>query len=198
MKGMCDLHVPFFLRSACLTMPDAKNHNLQTARLLLRPAAVTDALEIATLANDIIIAQMTARIPHPYRLQHAADWLKSLADGHETAFVAINGKQIVGVGGVTMLAPHRAEIGYWVGEPFRRRGFAKEIAGALIDFTFSRAGTEELVVSHFIDNTASERVIKSFGFTFLEFIDLWSVGRGLLVPTAVYLMTREEAEKRHR
>ena len=179
-------------------MSHAEVHSLRTERLSLRPAAVADAREIASLANDKVIAEMTARIPYPYGLEHAANWLNNLAEGPETAFVAIDGTEIVGVGGVSMLAPHRAEIGYWVGAPFRRRGFAKEIAGALIDFAFSRAGTEELVVSHFVDNSASERVIKSFGFTFLEFIDLWSEGRGVLVPTAVYLMTREDAAKRHR
>ena len=96
-----------------------------------------------------------------------------------------------------MHTPQRAEIGYWVGAAYRRRGFATEIAGALIDFAFSRAGLEELVVSHFIDNLASARVIKSFNFTFLEHIDQWSIGRGAEVSTAVYLMTRDAAKLRH-
>ena len=172
-------------------------HEYRTARLRLRQVVIADAGEIARLANDPTIARMTTRIPYPYELAHATGWLNGLPESNETAFAALEGQRIVGVGGLSMHTPQRAEIGYWVGAPFRRHGFAKEIAGALIDFAFSRAGLEELVVSHFIDNLASARVIKSFNFTFLEHIDQWSIGRGAEVSTAVYLMTRDAAKLRH-
>ena len=168
---------------------------LRTARLMLRPATVSDAEAIARLANDPRIARMTARIPYPYRLEHATGWLAGLHDSNEHAFVAMHEADIIGVGSLVKLTAERADIGYWVGAPFRRLGFAKEIAGALIDFAFAQADVEELVVSHFADNPASERVIKSHGFTFLEFIDQWSEGRGAKTPAAVYLMTRAEAKR---
>ena len=178
-------------------MAFSSEQEYRTARLRLRQVVIADAVEIARLANDPIIARMTTRIPYPYELAHATGWLNGLPESNETAFAALEGPRVVGVGGLSMHTPQRAEIGYWVGAAYRRRGFAKEIAGALIDFAFSRAGVEELIVSHFIDNPASERVIKSFNFTFLEHIDQWSAGRGTRVASAVYLMTRDAAQLRH-
>ncbi len=39
---------------------------LRTARLVLRAPGVDDVKAIAVLANDLRVAAMTARVPHPY------------------------------------------------------------------------------------------------------------------------------------
>jgi len=48
---------------------------LETERLVLRAPRLGDAKTVAALANDRHIAENTARIPHPYRLADAKDWI---------------------------------------------------------------------------------------------------------------------------
>lgn len=48
---------------------------LETQRLVLRAPQLGDAKAVAALANDLRIAENTARIPHPYRLSDAENWI---------------------------------------------------------------------------------------------------------------------------
>ena len=45
------------------------------ARLVLRAPRLEDAKPIAMLVNDRRIAENTARIPHPYVLDDATEWI---------------------------------------------------------------------------------------------------------------------------
>ena len=56
------------LRERCIVV-------LETKRLVLRAPQLVDAKAIAALANDRRIAENTARIPHPYRLSDAENWI---------------------------------------------------------------------------------------------------------------------------
>ena len=57
----------------------------------------------------------------------------------------------------------RAEIGYTVFEKYRRRGYAKEAAGALVRWAFRRR-ENTVYASVSPDNAASLGVVKSLGF----------------------------------
>lgn len=57
----------------------------------------------------------------------------------------------------------RAEIGYTVFEKYRRQGYAKEAAGALVRWAFRR-GENTVYASVSPDNAASLGVVKSLGF----------------------------------
>lgn len=48
---------------------------IRTPRLLLRPPVTRDAGAIVELAGDWDVARMTGRIPHPYKLADAEDFL---------------------------------------------------------------------------------------------------------------------------
>ena len=48
---------------------------LETKRLTLRAARLEDAKAVAALANDRRIAENTARIPHPYKLADAEQFI---------------------------------------------------------------------------------------------------------------------------
>ena len=48
---------------------------LETERLVLRAPRLGDAKTLAVLANDRRIAENTARIPHPYRMADAEDFI---------------------------------------------------------------------------------------------------------------------------
>ena len=48
---------------------------LETQRLVLRAPQLVDGKAVAALANDRRIAENTARIPHPYRVSDAENWI---------------------------------------------------------------------------------------------------------------------------
>lgn len=48
---------------------------IKTTRLLLRPFTITDASRVQQLASEYEIAVNTLRIPHPYELPMAENWI---------------------------------------------------------------------------------------------------------------------------
>ena len=58
------------------------------------------------------------------------------------------------------------EIGYWIGEPYWRHGYATEAAHALVDLAFRATAIEALNVSCRVINSASRRVIHKCGFQY--------------------------------
>jgi RimJ/RimL family protein N-acetyltransferase len=58
------------------------------------------------------------------------------------------------------------ELGYWLGEPFWRRGYATEAAHALVDLAFRATPVNVLHASCRVINPASRRVIHKCGFQY--------------------------------
>lgn len=58
----------------------------------------------------------------------------------------------------------RLEIGYSVDPPHRRRGFAREAIGALLDWAHARYGIDRFLASISPDNQPSLRLAEHFGF----------------------------------
>src|SRR5690606_3777033 len=52
---------------------------VETRRLLLRAPGAQDVSRIAALANDHDIARMTKRMPHPFGVDHAEDFVLQVA-----------------------------------------------------------------------------------------------------------------------
>ena len=59
---------------------------LETERLVLRAPRLGDAKTVMVLANDRRIAENTARIPHPYRMADAEDFIATANLGNEAVF----------------------------------------------------------------------------------------------------------------
>ncbi|WP_185984474.1 GNAT family N-acetyltransferase [Aureimonas mangrovi] len=139
---------------------------LLTRRLLLRPVRQTDAQAIATLANDRHIAEMTARIPHPYRLEDADAFIAGL--GEERAFAVTLRERGTFIGVVGLQPRERAvtsfELGYWLGRPFWGEGYATEAAQAAIDKAFGALSAQCIEVRCRVVNAASRRIIQKCGF----------------------------------
>lgn len=141
---------------------------IATARLVLRRPRPDDAAAVARLANDRVIAENTARIPHPYTESHATDWIATAArTGEGAVFLAFlaqdGGATLVGAGGFEG-DREGAEIGYWIGAPFRGQGFGTELARALVDHAFDVERVERLTVRCRVTNAASRAVIERCGF----------------------------------
>ena len=111
---------------------------LETERLVLRAPRLGDAKAVAVLANDRRIAENTARIPHPYRVADAEDFIATANLGNEAVFIiTLRNGVLIGACGFTQVDRHPPEIGYWLGVKHWGKGYATEAVRAVIDHIFT-------------------------------------------------------------
>ena len=149
-------------------MPPATTIN--TARLLLRPFAASDAERVAELAGAFEIADTTISIPHPYPPALAVDWIaQHEQEPHRSRAVTLAVTEAVsGLVGCVELrdidAEHaQAELGFWIGKPFWGRGYATEACAALLRFGYASLELNRVYAHHMVRNPASGRVLAKLG-----------------------------------
>jgi RimJ/RimL family protein N-acetyltransferase len=156
-------------RCASETCREGRLPVLETDRLLLRAPRFEDAKAIAALANDLRIAENMLRIPHPYALADAENFIAGAnATGDEIAFlITTHGARVLGTCGISKLDSGDPEIGYWLGVPFWGRGYATEAARAVIDHAFGDLGCAAMLGRARVSNPASRRVLEKCGFQWI-------------------------------
>jgi RimJ/RimL family protein N-acetyltransferase len=137
---------------------------LKTGRLTLRAPRQADAQAIALIANDRRIAVNTARIPHPYGVDDAEQFLAAVnRGGGEAAFLMTLDGAPIGMCGIAQ-REEGPELGYWLGVPYWGQGYATEAARAVIDYAFGTLQFEALHSGARVNNPASRRVLEKCGF----------------------------------
>jgi len=144
------------------TLREASTPVLETQRLILRAPRLEDAKRVAALVNDRRIAENTVRIPHPYTVADAQEWIGAAMSQSSTYLITLGGDAI-GVCGLAM-RDGVPEIGYWIGVPFWGCGHATEAVRGLIDHAFGELGHEVLTAGARVSNPASRRVLEKCGF----------------------------------
>jgi RimJ/RimL family protein N-acetyltransferase len=178
---------------------------LETPRLLLRPLEYPDAPPIYEYMRDREIAYNTLLIPYPYPAGAAEDWMQKCweqaASGENYTFAVVlkAERRMIGSMGIGLNGSHnRAEIGYWMGKPYRGQGYTTEACRRIIEFGFTTLKLNRIQASYFTRNPASRRVMEKAGmqyegvlrqyvFKWGEYIDLgycailrgeWAAGAG--------------------
>ena len=138
---------------------------LETERLVLRAPRLGDVKSVAALANDRRIAENTARIPHPYRIADAEDFISAANLGSEIVFViTLRNGAVIGGCGYTQVDRHPPEIGYWLGVKHWGKGYATEAVRAMIDHIFADTDSDAIQAAARVTNPASRRVLEKCGF----------------------------------
>jgi RimJ/RimL family protein N-acetyltransferase len=137
---------------------------LETARLRLRAPRREDAKALAALANEFRVAVNTARLPHPYRVHEAEEFIAAANSREgEACFVVTRDGRLIGACSVDP-REEGPELGYWFGVSFWGRGYATEAARALVDYAFGDLGCETLHSGARVSNPASRRVLEKCAF----------------------------------
>ena len=142
---------------------------LDLERCAARSLRDTDAARLARHANDRQVwLHMRDQFPHPYTGEHAREFIADIRNQTpETAFAITVDDAPVGAIGVMLrddVERCSAEVGYWLGEPYRGRGLA---TCALVGFTryaFVAYDLERLYAVPFASNTAACRVLEKAGY----------------------------------
>lgn len=156
---------------------------ISTERLRLRRPRKADATRIAEFCNDIDVARMTSRIPHPYALGDAETYLAGLDDKDPSKDVsfAVEHPEDGLIGMMSFFANEdgRPEIGYWLGRPYWGQGYATEAANRALVWAKSDWGRRYVMAGHFADNPASGQVLTKAGFLYTGEVKLMpSAARG--------------------
>lgn len=169
---------------------------LLSQRLVMRAPHEDDIDALAHLANNANIANMVARMPHPYTVADAADFVRRTRAGAIGKCVyaitkADNGAFL----GCCGIEPHEdgrtVELGYWLGEPYWNEGYATEAAQTLIDMVFRTRDIEQIDARCRVMNIPSRRVIQKCGFQFQATGMVASLSVGGMVPIEWYRLDRK-------
>lgn len=166
---------------------------LVTERLLLRPPHEDNLTELAKLANNRRIAEMLSRMPHPYGETEARAFIATAKEkrkaGCSYALTLSETGAFIGCAGLNA-TDRGLEVGYWIGQPYWKRGYATEAAHALVDLAFRATAISELHVSCRVINASSRRVIHKCGFQYAGQGMLNSLAAGQ-VPVERYRLDRK-------
>jgi RimJ/RimL family protein N-acetyltransferase len=134
----------------------------------LAPLAERHVAAVQRLASYPAIAA-TTRVPHPYPPDGAAAFVAfaaaQRAAGAMHVFAVENGGELVGTIGLMQCTEHDAELGFWIGVPFQRRGHAAGAVRAVLPFAFDELRLALLWAEVLTTNEPSLRVLARAGFT---------------------------------
>jgi RimJ/RimL family protein N-acetyltransferase len=135
----------------------------------LRPLIPADAAALTAIANDPTIGVFLRDFfPHPYVLTHAQEFINVVVRNTRLHSWGIFEQQVLG--GVISLTQqediyrHTAEIGYWLGTPFRGRGIMTEAIGLVCRYGFSQLSIIRIYANVFEHNIASQKALLKNGF----------------------------------
>ena len=138
---------------------------IRTDRLFLRPAWLEDAPELTRAIAHEPVVRMLARVPWPYREEHARAFVEAQTDPlYPTLLVTVPAERsrIVGCVGLHEDEGHTA-TGYWIAPDCWGRGYATEALRGLLPLA-RILGHQRIVGRHAADNPASGRVLRKAGF----------------------------------
>lgn len=136
----------------------------------LRAWEKNDREILATLANNIKIwNNVRDRLPHPYTLQNADEFIRYCIAPEIPFVLAIEADgKLAGCIGLEMqedVARISAEIGYWIGEPFWGKGIATKAVAHMMDYVAEHFSCLVRIYAKIFEyNTASMKVLEKNGF----------------------------------
>ena len=135
----------------------------------IRSLEVTDAERLARYANNRKIwNQVRDLFPHPYTEDDARTFISNATTSDVNHIFAIcDPSGLVGVTGIHPFSDvyrYKAEVGYWIGEPFWGKGYATTALSLLISFAWEHTDLQRLEAGVFSFNIASRRVAEKAGF----------------------------------
>ncbi|MDW8444750.1 MAG: bifunctional GNAT family N-acetyltransferase/(deoxy)nucleoside triphosphate pyrophosphohydrolase [Acetobacteraceae bacterium] len=172
---------------------------LFSERLCLRPIRAEDAATLHRLLNDWDVARHLGSVPFPYPRADLEAWIARTRAEREAgrawhlAIATREDDRLIGAAGLTREDRRTARLGYWIGRPFWRRGYAREAASRLVRHAFDDLGFDQLTAYVADDNDASVRVLAHLGFRFTHEAEHDFLSRGGAFPVRWFRLTRGEA-----
>ncbi|MGJ8529945.1 GNAT family N-acetyltransferase [Maritalea sp.] len=137
----------------------------KTDTLELRPIELADLADLVQLANNKKLADVLARLPHPYTMDDGVEFINEFANGltERVWVICTPNGPMMGVCGIH-LRDGQAELGYWLGVEFWGRGIGSNAIGVLMEELDIAAPEDELYARCLKSNLASKAILEKVGF----------------------------------
>jgi ribosomal-protein-alanine N-acetyltransferase len=144
--------------------------NRQLGEYLLRDWREEDAPSVARYADNRKIWRCLRDLfPHPYRIEHAVEFIRRAnAASPRTVFAIATRSEAIGSIGLSPgqdVHRYTAELGYWLAEPWWGRGITTLAVRAMVEYAFGELGLHRVHAEPFAPNLASARVLEKAGFS---------------------------------
>jgi RimJ/RimL family protein N-acetyltransferase len=114
------------------------------------------------LEGDSAAVRMTERLADPCDEVAARDWIARRRGPGEQTFAIELGGTFIGCIGLS-IAGREAGLGYWLGRPYWKQGYATEAGRAIVNLA-GHLEVELVVAETFLTNPASAAVLLKLGF----------------------------------
>ena len=147
---------------------------MENTRILLRPWCESDAEVLFRLASDPDVGSRAGWPPHK-SVEESREIINTIFHNDSTWAIVLkeDGKGDEPIGAIGYgpscdcnLPAREGEplIGYWLGKPYWNQGICTEALKLMIEHIRETTDIESLISGHFIDNSASGRVMEKCGF----------------------------------
>lgn len=172
---------------------------IETERLILRPFELSDSKSVQELAGDSRIAETTLNIPHPYEDGMAETWINTHKDNLNSGKIITyaiekkDTKELIGAIGLVINKIHKkAELAYWIGVPYWRKGYCTEASKSIIAFGFEELNLNRIYALAMEINAGSWKVMEKVGMKYEGTRKQDVVKNGLPMDLRSYAIIREE------
>lgn len=151
-----------------------KNHfsgELSTERLRLKKFKINDAKQFSNLLKDKEVASTTLMLPFPCTRQDAIDIIKKYLEEQKhqkTMRWAMTLKETNSIIGGIRLVPNvsfnSAELGFWIGKNYWKKGLTYEAATAVIRYGFDQLKINRFDAHAMTENISSINLLHKLGF----------------------------------
>lgn len=146
---------------------------IKSKKFILRPFRPGDEKSLVSNINNQKICRNLYRVPYPYALKDAKEWIaknlkwnktKNAAEKHFV--ININGEVAGAVGFSNIVINHKAEIGYWLAEKYWGQGVMTQAVKLATRYGFEDLKLVRIYAEVYPWNKASMRVLEKCGYKF--------------------------------
>jgi RimJ/RimL family protein N-acetyltransferase len=149
-----------------------KKIRLNGEKVILRKLKTSDAESIYKHINHKDIVRYTMNIPWPYTPEHAVQFIKiskkeyQKGNGLNLGITLKEQDNVIGIMSFNKidLKNKNAEVGYWLGKEYWRKGVAKEALILILKYAFDELKLERIGSKVFHSNKASYGLLLRMGF----------------------------------
>ncbi len=137
---------------------------LKTKRLTLRELNEKDKDNLVKYANNLLVSRYLLVVPFPYKEEDAVWFInhckensqKKIRTSYELAISLDD--ELIGLIGLTGIKDRVGTIGYWLGEPFWRKGYISEALKEVIKLA-KKLKLKKLKAGVFTENEPSSKLL---------------------------------------
>jgi [ribosomal protein S5]-alanine N-acetyltransferase len=147
---------------------------LETQRLILRNWNEKDEKNLIQNLNNIQVSKWLLVVPYPYKKKDAKWWINhckknsknKVKSSYQFAIEERISKKSIGGIGLSNLDEFQetADLGYWLGTSYHKRGYMTEALEAVLEFAFKKLKLRRIKAGVFLGNEASLKTLIKQGF----------------------------------